>query len=672
MDLVKKLNRKKLAGTKVTGVLEAPSDYLVIRGKPLCLRGWLDWDDQNYDCLVIKINEESYRLIPQTPRGDIVQKSKLPKARGFRFSAPVEALKSNKTIIKLEVKLRSGETLKWQERTVWLNSASDLIQNPVISSRVEEEGNNYHLIVEMRELGIAELIVIQNSVVKFSESYSNNPKKIIAEVDQSLLTPSYPAYVHIRDSANKRHFADLCNRLNNTAESDFPRRIFAGVIYANKHHIDLEIEPEDLCVYVNGEKADFEHIVNSNRHSVGLDTSCWPSLSHVDVYSSGNCLAMLSYFKYGISEWRALNGEAIILPSASAAGASTLKPDNLKRVVVIRRSEAPTDELYCLSSLFKLQSQYNLAVIVVDTDKKEFDEVDKSRLLQDGSFVIVSRYIPEDWISYFFRHKYRLGSIFYLMDDDVLGAHSSTSLPNGYRSRMRDTAFTDFQSMLMLCDRFIATSSFLYKKYYSPKTLYLSPPYLSKRNQVIKTSTNEAYRLAYHGTKCHQDDLEMLAPALKRVLDKNSHASLQIAMGGFVPKVLKEHPRVEVIGLLDWHEYKDFRDQQNIHISLVPLLDTHYNRGKSIIKLMDSAALGAVGIYTNTQPYNEVITHGENGFLLENDPLMWEKAIQLLIDKPDVLDRMRRKSNILAKSLGKVSSIENFWRKQFGLNELVE
>src|SRR5690606_25827202 len=111
---------------------------------------------------------------------------------------------------------------------------------------------------------------------------------------------------------------------------------------------------------------------------------------------------------------------------------------------------------------------------------------------------------------------------------------------------------------------------------------------------------------------------------------------------------------------------KTFRARERAHIAIAPLLDTPYNRGKSSVKLFDIAALGAVGIYTKSPPYEDVIEHSVNGLLLDNDPLLWRKALKWMIDHPNELQRMAHACQALAASRGDLARLQAHWRRSLG------
>ncbi len=56
-----------------------------------------------------------------------------------------------------------------------------------------------------------------------------------------------------------------------------------------------------------------------------------------------------------------------------------------------------------------------------------------------------------------------------------------------------------------------------------------------------------------------------------------------------------------------------------------------------------------------------------NGLLLNNDPLLWRKAIKWLIERPEELQQMAQAGQALATKRGHVKRLQNYWIQGLGL-----
>lgn len=78
-----------------------------------------------------------------------------------------------------------------------------------------------------------------------------------------------------------------------------------------------------------------------------------------------------------------------------------------------------------------------------------------------------------------------------------------------------------------------------------------------------------------------------------------------------------------------------------VDVCLAPLRDTTFNRCKSELKLVEAGAMGKAIIASDVYPYNTVIEHGVNGFLVrESRSKDWHKFMKKLINDPDLRETM--------------------------------
>ncbi|MEO6950676.1 MAG: hypothetical protein ABI321_02605 [Polyangia bacterium] len=139
--------------------------------------------------------------------------------------------------------------------------------------------------------------------------------------------------------------------------------------------------------------------------------------------------------------------------------------------------------------------------------------------------------------------------------------------------------------------------------------------------------------IGYMGTRTHDADIEMIAPALRRVVARHGDAvEIQIVGGLSAPLDLGPHishfdvpsGQTDYPLFLLW-----FMSRMRWDIALAPLCDSDYNRSKSDIKWLDYGALGAAGVYSRVEPYAS-IANEETGLLVENEASAWTDALDRL------------------------------------------
>lgn len=124
-------------------------------------------------------------------------------------------------------------------------------------------------------------------------------------------------------------------------------------------------------------------------------------------------------------------------------------------------------------------------------------------------------------------------------------------------------------------------------------------PYWSEPLANSDHFDNAGFDIAYLGSQVHSADLAFLFPVIRRILDKIPEATFSLSSGHRIPADINRHPRINRINALRWPEYRAALVNRRFHAALYPLLDTAFNRGRSINKIIEHAVVGAVGLYSD-------------------------------------------------------------------------
>ena len=139
------------------------------------------------------------------------------------------------------------------------------------------------------------------------------------------------------------------------------------------------------------------------------------------------------------------------------------------------------------------------------------------------------------------------------------------------------------------------------------------------------------------GTKSHDADMELIAPAFHRLYERYGER-IEIQIIGVVAqtgtlKALRGLPyrvRAPAAGGEDYPLFMPwFTGNMRWDVAIAPLRDNAYNRCKSDIKLLDYAALGAAGVFSRMAPY-EAMPAG-TGLLVDNTPQAWTAGLERLV-----------------------------------------
>ncbi len=157
-----------------------------------------------------------------------------------------------------------------------------------------------------------------------------------------------------------------------------------------------------------------------------------------------------------------------------------------------------------------------------------------------------------------------------------------------------------------------------------------------------RLSPSEPVRLVY-ATSRHEDHLfGVFLPALQTILARYP-GRVEMTFWGFQPGVLEGQPGVHKRPFDE--NYDRFLTRfahAGFHIGLAPLLDDRFHRSKTNNKFREYAACGIAGVYSNVSIYNECVTNGETGLLVENRAAAWTAALARLVEDRGLRERMGR------------------------------
>lgn len=339
------------------------------------------------------------------------------------------------------------------------------------------------------------------------------------------------------------------------------------------------------------------------------------------------------------------------------------------RWVMLRDRAYPTEDIYFLVSAAPELKKLGIEVDEVQTRSHWFPWRYTRALpaMFEEANVLVCRSLPTVWLKWLARNKHKLGHIVYLIDDNVKAAVHDKTLPDSYRRRMKDVVHYQ-PAILALTDEVVASSQQLADtlKPQHSKVSVLTPPLLASlpgfAHFDAPPSGKTPWMVGFYGTRAHVADLEHIAPAMVDLHHQRKDVAFEIMLGQYTPKALSSLARCYTPAPLPWNAFREYQSQQRIHIGLAPLWPTEFNAGKSYIKFLDIAAMGGVGIFSNRYPYNEVVEHGVDGMLANDDPNDWLQCMQTLLNNPAQTLAMAKNAAKKAASIGHHQHAFDFWR----------
>ena len=170
-----------------------------------------------------------------------------------------------------------------------------------------------------------------------------------------------------------------------------------------------------------------------------------------------------------------------------------------------------------------------------------------------------------------------------------------------------------------------------------------------KGKQIVFNKTKGATTIGYAGSITHNADLQMVLPAIHRVMEKYPKVKFEI-LGALDAESFGKLfrgwsdamvDRVEVkSGTHSWAGYPELLCSQNWDIGIAPLVDDVFTRGKSHIKWMEYSMAGFVTVASPVYPYIEpidgvpVLEDGATGFFCRSTD-DWVMVLSRLIEDPE-------------------------------------
>lgn len=221
---------------------------------------------------------------------------------------------------------------------------------------------------------------------------------------------------------------------------------------------------------------------------------------------------------------------------------------------------------------------------------------------------------------------------------------------------------------IAMCDAVTVTNHYLAENFrrFTDKPIFILPNYVDfewygKEDLIIKRNTDEI-RLGWFGSKGHFEDLRMVLPAIKEVME--SHPNVKLVYCGYGgmssdklsteigwgEDVFKEIPRErrEFYRGVDEHNWVMKHRLLDIDIGIAPLIDDEFNHCKTHIKWMEYAVLGTPAVVSpvvyGEHPVNKtgsVVTHGKDGFIATTHE-EWVKYLSMLIEDATLRKEMAK------------------------------
>ena len=196
---------------------------------------------------------------------------------------------------------------------------------------------------------------------------------------------------------------------------------------------------------------------------------------------------------------------------------------------------------------------------------------------------------------------------------------------------------------LKLCEAAITTTKILARelKKYVP-IVYINHNVASEemwklsQNVLAQKKKNNSFVIIgyFSGSITHNNDIEMIIPALIKILKKFKNVKLLLSGELTPPQLLKKFSsRIIYKKFIDWKELPEIIS--NVDINIAPIKSNIFNAAKSENKWVEAALVKVPTIASKYGSFGQVILHNETG-LLCSDNKEWYNSLKNLIINEDL------------------------------------
>lgn len=170
----------------------------------------------------------------------------------------------------------------------------------------------------------------------------------------------------------------------------------------------------------------------------------------------------------------------------------------------------------------------------------------------------------------------------------------------------------------------------------------------------VSPRKHRGIRIGWIGGRSHFNDLILVAPVLREILQKYPEVTLCLVNSALQPSCKALGVKYPFEGLSNVHyadrsvpinRYAAFAASFGFDIGIAPLVDCNFNRSKSNLRWLEYSALKIPTIATNISHFSQTIRNGIDGFLIrENDLQEWKDKLELLICKTSIREEIGRQA----------------------------
>ncbi|WP_179972103.1 rhamnan synthesis F family protein [Streptococcus thermophilus] len=209
-----------------------------------------------------------------------------------------------------------------------------------------------------------------------------------------------------------------------------------------------------------------------------------------------------------------------------------------------------------------------------------------------------------------------------------------------------DAGVRNYGYMLENCDGAITSTNQLQEELYKYQSKVLlnrnlaSDDLITISSQYIKdySQTSDIVKIGYFsGSISHNENFELIKPAIKQSLKKYSNVQLHIVGILDIPEDMKPFKnQIVTHDYVEWDKLPALISE--VDINLAPLVDSIFNRAKSEIKWIEAALVKVPTVASKIGAFSDAVVDGETGLLATDE--QWFDKLETLVLSPELRQKI--------------------------------
>ena len=255
----------------------------------------------------------------------------------------------------------------------------------------------------------------------------------------------------------------------------------------------------------------------------------------------------------------------------------------------------------------------------------------------------------------------RFGRLILFLDDNFWAMDRASGLDRSYRKRLAAYRDATLVPLLRKAELLVVSSDAIAQSAGAENVARVDPVMIRPVGGLRHFETVDArLSVVFPATRSHLVDLEMIEDELLQFLTQYPKAHLTTFLGAHAPKSLRL-PNADHRRPLDWQSYEAVLEKERFHLSIAPAIDSLFNRSRSLTRILDNAYLGAVGLYTDSEPFQSVVDHQKSGILVPREAGAWFAALEKAYHDRKELAQVAAAGQSLAQDIGDAAKWRRFW-----------